>query len=238
MTNLHISFKETSNVVRNENLNIYLSQMNASKETLSDDVMRDLIAKAQNGNERARQRVINANLSLVWSIAKAYKMDIFEDVLQNGNYGLCVAVDTFDVSRGTKFSTWAVEYVRKYINIGLTDESRTVRVAKHLVYGGATYHSTSMDAPISNEDNEEKTMYDFMPSNSRADDLTDKADTITKINHLLGGLTDREKAIICGLFGFGCDEETEYTLSIRFGLTEERIRQIKWDALKKMQEMA
>ena len=110
-----INFKENNNVRRNETLDIYMSEMNARKP-ISDAELRELIAKAQNGNERARNKVIEANLRIVWSIAASYNgMDVFEDILQNGNYGLCVAVDTFDVSRGTKFSTWALEYIRKYI---------------------------------------------------------------------------------------------------------------------------
>ena len=123
-----INFKENKNVVRNEGLNIYMSEMNARKP-LSDSEVRELITKAQNGSQRARNKVVEANLRIVWSIAKYYNgMDQFEDILQNGNYGLCIAVDTFDVSRGTMFSTWVLEQVRKYIGIGLTDELSLIHI--------------------------------------------------------------------------------------------------------------
>lgn len=233
-----INFKENHNVVRNDGLNIYLSQMNARKP-ISDVELRDLITKAQNGNERARSKAIEANLRIVWSIAASYQgMDIFEDVLQNGNYGLCVAVDTFDVSRGTMFSTWALEQIRKYIGIGLTDESRVVRMGAHFVKAKSAYNSASMDAPLGNEDGDEKTLLDTFASSSRADTLTDENDMRVKINYLMRGLDEREKAIICGLFGIGCAECSEYTLSKKFKLTEERVRQLKWEILKKIKEMA
>jgi DNA-directed RNA polymerase sigma subunit (sigma70/sigma32) len=58
-----------------------------------------------------------------------------------------------------------------------------------------------------------------------------------KINYLMNGLKDVEKAVICGLFGFGCEEVSAYTLSKKFNLTEERIRQIKFEALEKMAKL-
>ena len=234
-----INFKENQNVRRNEILDIYLSDIYANKVAMSEEELNDLIILAQNGNERARNKAITANLAIVWSIAAHYNgMDNFEDILQNGNYGLCIAIDTFNVSRGTKFSTWALEQVRKYINIGLTDESRTIRMGAHLVKGKKDYNATSFDAPIGNEDGEEKTLLDFFASDSSADNFSKREDAIVKINSLMNGLKDIEKEVICGLFGFGCREYTQYELSIKFNLTEERIRQIKWTALEKMKSLA
>ena len=233
-----INFKGTNNVVRNEVLDIYLSQMNARKALPADEV-KDLIAKAQNGNERARNRVIEANLRLVWSIAKAYNgMDNFEDILQNANYGLCVAVDTFDVKRGTRFSTWALEIVRKYINVGLTDESRTVRQGAHLIKAEKPYIAVSMDAPLSNDSEDgEKTLLDTFASDMKCDNFSEVEAMRVKIDYLMRDLKDVEKAVICGLFGFGCNEVSAYTLSKKFGLTEERIRQLKFEALEKMKKL-
>lgn len=235
-----INFKENNSVRRDETLDIYMSQMNRYK-TISDVDLRSLIIKAQNGNERAREKAITANLRIVWSIAAAYNgMDNFADILQNGNYGLCVAIDTFDVSRGTMFSTWALEVVRKYIGIGLTDESRTVRQGAHMVKAKADYYAASMDAPLGSDEEGEKTLLDTFASASRADNLTDEADMKLKIKYLMRGLDERERAIVCGLFAIGCTEGewTESLLAKRFDLTEERVRQIKWETLKKMKEMA
>lgn len=233
-----INFNENGNVIRTENIERYRIEM-ARYNVLDDDDLKYLISLAQKGDTRARNKAINANLRIVWSIASAYKgMDNFEDILQNGNIGLCKAIDSFDVSRETKVSTWVLEQVRKYINIGLTDESRVVRQSAHIVRAKKSYICNSFDAPIANEDGDEKTLLDTFSSDSRADNLTNVSDTIVKINYLMRGLDKREKAIICGLFGLGCAEVSEYTLSKKFNLTEERVRQIKWETLKKMKEMA
>lgn len=232
------NFKENNFVVRNENIERMRIEMNRHKQ-LNDSETMDLIIAAQNGSQRARERVVNANLRLVWSIAASYgTLDLFEDMYQNGSIGLCKAVDTFDVSRGTMFSTWALEQVRKYINIGLDNESRTVRMGVHRIKAKENYNTSSVDAPIGNEDGEEKTLLDFMASDMSADNFSEVEDMRVKINSLMKNLKDVEKSVVCGLFGFGCTEESEYTLSKKFGLTEERIRQIKWEALKKMQELA
>ena len=233
-----INFKNNNNVVRNENIERMRVQIYGYK-TLSDDEVRNYITKAQNGSQRAKDEVIKANLRLVWSIAASYgTMMDFEDMFQNGSIGLCKAVETFDVSRGTMFSTWALEQVRKYINIGLDNESRTVRMGAHFIKAKENYNTSSVDAPIGNEEGEEKTLLDFMASDMSADNFSEVEDMRVKINSLMKGLKGIEKSVVCGLFGFGCAEETEYTLSKKFDLTEERIRQIKWEALKKMQELA
>jgi RNA polymerase sigma factor (sigma-70 family) len=233
-----INFKENRNVVRNDNNNRYMSEMNLYK-VISDSEVKELIAAAQNGNAAAKNKVAEANLRIVWSIAKHYiGMDTFDDILQNGNIGLLVAIDTFDVSRGTKFSTWALEYIRKYITSGITDESRVVRQGAHIVKEKKHYSATSFDAPICNEDGEEKTLLDFMPSDMSADNFSKVEDMRVKINYLMKDLKPIEKEVICGLFGFGCREYTQYELSVKFKLTEERIRQIKFEALEKMREIA
>ena len=232
-----INFRENNNVVRNENIERYRIDMAARQQTLSDAELAELITKAQHGSKRARNKVVEANLCFVWSMAAHYNgMDNFEDILQNGNIGLIMAVDTFDVSRGTKFSTWALEMIRKQINIGLTDESRTVRVRADLVRK-SDYTSVSVDAPIGNEDGEEKTLLDFMASDFRTDANDDVEAMRVKLNYLMRDLKEIERKVVCGLFGFGCTEETENTLSAKFGLTRERIRQIKWEAIEKMSKL-
>ena len=231
-----INFGENGYVVRDEMADIYLKEMNRYK-VLNADETRELITLAQNGNERARTKVINANLRIVWSIAANYNgMDNFMDILQNGNIGLCKAVDTFKLDLGVQFSTWALQMVTKYINIGLTDESRTVRERADIARSkGKT--SVSMDAPIGGDEDGEKTLLDTFASDFRTDEFADEEAARVKIKYLMRDLKPIEKEIICGLFGFGCREHTQYEMSIKFNLTEERIRQIKFEALKKMQKL-
>ena len=232
----NFNFRENGNVVRNENIERYRIEM-ARYKVLSENEVRDLIEKAQKGNERARTKVINANLRIVWSIAANYNgLDNFEDILQNGNFGLCKAVDTFDLNKGVMFQTWVCEYVRKYITIGLTDESRVVRQPKHRQ--AETNIGISMDAPIGSDDEGEKTLLDTFSSDMRADNFSEVEHYRHIIETLLKGLDEREKAIVCKLFGIGCREHTQYELSLQFGCTEERIRQLKVSSLQKMAELA
>ena len=234
-----MNFNESAILVRSEMAEIYRKEMSRFKP-LSDNETKELITLAQNGNERALNKVVNANLRIVWSIAKKYigmGLD-FEDILQEGNIGLMVAVQTFDVSRGTKLSTWILERVREHINIALTEKSRVVRMHLGQVKEKKSYIGVSMDAPLASDEDGEKTLLDTFASDMRADNLTDVEDTKCKIKFLMSGLSERERSIVCGLFGIGCNEVSEYTLSKKFNLTEERVRQIKWEALKKMQEIA
>lgn len=233
-----VNFKENRNVVRNENIERMRIEMERHN-TLTDDEVKELIIKAHNGSQMARNKVVNANLRIVWSIAASYgTMDAFEDIYQNGCIGLVNAVDTFDVSRGTMFSTWALEYIKKYINIGITNESRTIRMGAHLVKGKNPYIASSMDAPLADDEEGKKTLLDTFASDMRADNFSEKEAMRVKLFALMRGLSDTEKAVVCGIFGFGTEEISEYTLSKKFNLTEERIRQIKWTAIEKMRELA
>ena len=233
-----INFKENNNVVRTDVIEMLRVEVNRFKPLSHVEVV-NLISEAQNGSQAARNKVINANLRLVWSIAASYvTMMGFADMFQNGTIGLCMAVDSFDVSRETMFSTWALEQVRKYINIGLDTQSRTVRMGVHEIRAKKTNIAASMDAPLASDEDGEKTLLDTFASDMKCDTFSEVEDMRVKINYLFSALKPIEKEVVCGLFGLTDSIETEYTLSKKFNLTEERVRQIKWEALAKMKEIA
>ncbi len=98
---------------------------------------KDLAKRSERGDEEARQRLIQANLRLVVSIAKHYvnrsnNMSIL-DLIQEGNIGLSKAVDKFDYRKGFKFSTYATWWIRQAIARALADQSRTIRIPVHMV---------------------------------------------------------------------------------------------------------
>ena len=94
--------------------------------------------------------------------------------------------------------------------------------------------SNSTDAKVGNEEDKDKTFGDMLSGDMNANGY-DKEDFNHKaILHLFNALTDREKKIICMLYGIGCSEYSIDDVSVKFRLTEERVRQINIECAKKM----
>ncbi len=113
---------------------MYLKEIGQVK-LLSADEEVDLAKRVSEGDQKAKNKLTEANLRLVVSIAKKYTgrgLHIL-DLIQEGNTGLIRAVDKFDWTKGNKFSTYATWWIRQAITRAIADQARTIRVPVHMV---------------------------------------------------------------------------------------------------------
>lgn len=116
-----------------EGLNRYLSEI-GEVDLLTQQEEVELAQRIEQGDQAAREHLINANLRLVVSVARKYQGRglPLDDLIEEGNIGLMRAVEKFDYRRGFKFSTYATWWIRQAITRSIDEQSRTIRVPVHL----------------------------------------------------------------------------------------------------------
>ncbi len=238
----------------------------------------DLARQIKKGEQEALHRLTRANLRFVVSVAKKYQGQglTLADLINEGNYGLIKAAQRFDETRGFKFISYAVWWIRQAILQALAEQSRVVRLplnrigtiskirktsarlaqtherqpnieelAKELEVDvekvrEALQHTgrhLSMDAPFNEDD--DNSLLDVLPDDedrSPDDTLMDESLKID-IERALSLLHPREAEITRLYFGIGREHPlTLEEIGQRFGLTRERVRQIKEKALRKLRQ--
>ena len=120
--------------IANDSVRMYLSEI-GKVDLLTSDEEISLANQIAKGDPVAKQRLAEANLRLVVSIAKKYigRGLSFLDLIQEGNIGLFRAVEKFDPTRGFKFSTYATWWIRQAITRAIADQARTIRIPVHMV---------------------------------------------------------------------------------------------------------
>lgn len=237
----------------------------------------ELAKRIKQGDEIALEKLVRANLRFVVSVAKQYQNPSLSlnDLINEGNLGLVKAAQKFDETRGFKFISYAVWWIRQSIMQALAEQSRLVRLPLNKVGSLSKISKTvaeleqkfereptpeeiaevvemsvqevettlrvsnrhlSVDAPF--VDGESNTLLDVLPDNDT--DSTDKSmvyhDSLSvECEKTLSTLTDRERDVIKLFYGIG----QPYAMSLedigtKFGLTRERVRQIKDKAINKL----
>jgi RNA polymerase primary sigma factor len=233
----------------------------------------DLAKKIKNGDQKAVDKMVKANLKFVVSIAKEYQGQglALSDLISEGNYGLIKAATRFDHKKGFRFISYAVWWVKQSIIQSLNDNARVVRLPanvinkiSHLNKEIARFEIQNEREPVygelfnKNDEAVEILKYPRHTSlneviNEDGDELAELiaeekeeeglviTDRVKKgLNDALACLDDRERAIIESYFGINTDLEpmTLEAIGDRYGLTKERIRQIKEKAIRKLRHNA
>ena len=257
-----------------EALEKYLTEI-GREELLSSDEEVELAQRIRKGDRKALERLTKANLRFVVSVAKQYQNQglSLPDLINEGNLGLIKAAEKFDETRGFKFISYAVWWIRQSILQAIAEQSRIVRLPLNQVgsvnkinrmlskfeqenerrpsvdeiseqidlpedkVGEAMLASNrhvSVDAPFI--DGEDNSLLDILVNDNAP--MADKqlvAESLrTEIESVLKILTDRERRVVTAFYGIGQPEMTLEEIGNKYGLTRERVRQIKEKAIRRL----
>ena len=245
---------------------------------ISIDEEIELAQKIKKGGpegERAKNKLVTANLRFVVSVAKQYQHQglTLTDLIDEGNIGLIKAAQKFDETRGFKFISYAVWWIRQSILQAIAEQSRIVRLPLNQVGSvnkinralnkfeqeherrpsvdeiaettdlpedkiadamNANTRHVSVDAPF--VDGDDNSLLDILTNNDApmADNELVKQSLQTEISRALQLLNERERNIIEAFFGINQPELTLEEIGNKYGLTRERVRQIKEKAIRRL----
>ena len=252
----------------------YLQEI-GKEEMISAEEEAELAQRIRKGDQKALERLTRANLRFVVSVAKQYQNQgmTLPDLMNEGNLGLLKAAERFDETRGFKFISYAVWWIRQSILQAISEQSRIVRlplnqvgsynkinreiskfeqlnerrpsldeIAEHIDLPtdkideamSVSGHHVSVDAPFA--EGEDNSLLDVMvnediPSTDK--DLVMES-LKSEIRHALSILSDRERKVIEDSYGINGQELTLEEIGVKYGLSRERVRQIKEKAIRKL----
>lgn len=268
--------KITKSITNRESASLdkYLQEI-GKEELITVEEEVELAQRIRKGDQKALEKLTRANLRFVVSVAKQYQNQglSLPDLINEGNLGLIKAAEKFDETRGFKFISYAVWWIRQSILQALAEQSRIVRlplnqvgslnkinkafsrfeqenerrpspeeladsldlpaekVADTLRVSG---RHISVDAPfVEGEDN---SLLDVLVNDDSpiADRTLINESLSTEVERALSTLTERERDIIKLFFGINTQEMTLEEIGEKFGLTRERVRQIKEKAIRRL----
>jgi RNA polymerase primary sigma factor len=214
-------------------LNTYLDEI-GREQLLTEEEEARLSARVLKGDERALNKLIEANLRFVVVIARQYqgKGLSMEDLVSEGNMGLMKAASKYDATRGLRFVNYAVVFIRRQIEKALDKESAEQRVDS--MRDGQT---RSVDAPLGSKANVSLLSVLVNADSPMADQRVYDANLAEAIEQALTELNERERAVINAYFGIGEERMTMAEIGEQMGLKRERVRQIRDRATRRMRKI-
>lgn len=213
-------------------LNKYLDEI-GREQLLSEEQEARLSARILQGDERALNRLIEANLRFVVVIARQYQGQglSMEDLVSEGNLGLMKAARKFDATRGLRFVNYAVVFIRQQIEKAVRKESDEQRVES--TRGGQT---RSVDAPLGSKANVSLLSVLVNADSPQADQRVYNASLEDAIERSLQTLNERETVVVNAYFGIGEERQTMAEIAERMSLKRERVRQIRDRAVRRLKK--
>ena len=213
-------------------LNKYLDEI-GREQLLSEEQEARLSARILQGDERALNRLIEANLRFVVVIARQYQGQglSMEDLVSEGNLGLMKAARKFDATRGLRFANYAVVFIRQQIEKAVRKESDEQRVES--TRDGQT---RSVDAPLGSKANVSLLSVLVNADSPQADLRVYNASLEDAIERSLQTLNERETVVVNAYFGIGEERQTMAEIAERMSLKRERVRQIRDRAVRRLKK--
>lgn len=213
-------------------LNKYLDEIGRER-LLSEEQEARLSARILQGDERALNRLIEANLRFVVVIARQYQGQglSMEDLVSEGNLGLMKAARKFDATRGLRFVNYAVVFIRQQIEKAVRKESDEQRVES--TRDGQT---RSVDAPLGSKANVSLLSVLVNADSPQADQRVYNASLEDAIERSLQTLNERETVVVNAYFGIGEERQTMAEIAERMSLKRERVRQIRDRAVRRLKK--
>lgn len=213
-------------------LNKYLDEI-GREQLLSEEQEARLSARILQGDERALNRLIEANLRFVVVIARQYQGQglSMEDLVSEGNLGLMKAARKFDTTRGLRFVNYAVVFIRQQIEKAVRKESDEQRVES--TRDGQT---RSVDAPLGSKANVSLLSVLVNTDSPQADQRVYNASLENAVERSLQTLNERETFVINAYFGIGEERQTMAEIAERMDLKRERVRQIRDRAVRRLKK--
>ena len=190
-------------------------------------------ARILKGDKRALDRLVEANLRFVISIASQYQgkgLDM-DDLVSEGNIGLMKAAAKYDATRGLRFVNYAVVFIRRQIEKALNAESAEARVENR--QDGKT---RSVDAPLGSKSGISLLSVIADGTVSPTDERVYNACREAAVEYALQLLDERESQVVTAYFGLGQDNLTMAEIAHDMGLHRERVRQIRDRAIRRLKK--